>query len=56
MLIIVILSLVCPTGLLKYDLRKQVNTFKARSLSFVKLIQHMECATVENAMSYSDCN
>ena len=29
------LSLVCPTVLCKYDLRKYVNTFKARSLTSV---------------------
>ena len=29
------LSLVCPTVLRKYDLRKYVNTFKARSLTSV---------------------
>ena len=35
LIIAILLSLVCPTMLHKYDLRKYVNTFKARSQTSV---------------------
>ena len=35
LIIAILLSLVCPTVLRKYDLRKYVNTFKARSQTSV---------------------
>ena len=35
LIIAILLSLVCPTVLRKYDLRKYVNTFKARSQASV---------------------
>ena len=55
LIIAILLSLVCPAVLRKYDLRKYVITFKARSQKLVKK-HNATCGMCYCGLSYSYCN